>query len=57
MTLKMKAESELVYRYYLVNQLVRTITTRTLLDGTLTVTVIPTLRPTLALLQQRLYRT
>ena len=37
--------------------LVRTITTRTLLDGTLTVTLIPTLRPTLALLRQRLYRT
>ena len=32
--------------------LVRTITTRTLLAGTLIVTVIPTLRPTLALLQQ-----
>ena len=31
--------------------LVRTITTRTLLDGTLTVTLIPTLR------RQRLYRT
>ena len=37
--------------------LVRTTTTRTLLDGTLTVTLIPTLRPTLALLRQRLYRT
>ena len=37
--------------------LVRKITTRTLLDGTLTVTLIPTLRPTLALLRQRLYRT
>ena len=37
--------------------LVRTITTRTLLDGTLTVTLIPTLRTTLALLRQRLYRT
>ena len=37
--------------------LVRTITTRTLLDGTLTVTLIPLLRPTLALLRQRLYRT
>ena len=39
--------------------LVRTITTRTLLDGTLTVTLIPTLRPTstLALLRRRLYRT
>ena len=37
--------------------LVRTITTRTLLEGTLTVTPIPTLRPTLALLRQRLYRT
>ena len=38
---------------------VRTITTRTLLDGTLTVALIPTLRPTstLALLRQRLYRT
>ena len=35
--------------------LVRTITTRTLLDRTLTVTLIPTLRPTLALLRQRLY--
>ena len=34
-----------------------TITTRTFLDGTLTVTLIPTLRPTLALLPQRLYRT
>ena len=34
----------------------RTITTRTLLDGTLTVTLIATLRPTLALLRQRLYR-
>ena len=34
---------------YLNNVLVRTITTRTLLDGTLTVTLIPTLRPTLAL--------
>ena len=38
------------------------ITTRTLLEGTLTVTLltvtlIPTLRPTLALLRQRLYRT
>ena len=42
---------------YLNNVLVRTITTRTLLDGTLTVTLIPTLRPTLALLRQRLYRT
>ena len=30
------------------------ITTWTLLDGTLTVTLIPTLRPTLALLRQRL---
>ena len=39
------------------NFVVRTITTRTLLDGTLTVTLIPTLRPTLALLRQRLYRT
>ena len=29
----------------------------TLLDGTLTVTLIPTLTPTLALLRQRLYRT
>ena len=28
-----------------------------MLDGTLTVTLIPTLRPTLALLRQRLYRT
>ena len=37
--------------------LVRTITTRTLLDGTLTVTLIPTPRPTLPLLRQRLYRT
>ena len=37
--------------------LVRTITTRTLLDGPLTVTLIPTLRTTLALLRQRLYRT
>ena len=37
--------------------LARTITTRTLLDGTLTVTLIPTLRPTLALLRQRQYRT
>ena len=37
--------------------LVRTITTWTLLDGTLTVTLIPTLRQTLALLRQRLYRT
>ena len=37
--------------------LVRTITTRTVLDGTLTVTLIPTLRTTLALLRQRLYRT
>ena len=37
--------------------LVRTITARTFLDGTLTVTLIPTLRPTLALLRQRLYRT
>ena len=37
--------------------LVRTITTRTLLDGTLTVTLIPTLRRTLALLRPRLYRT
>ena len=37
--------------------LIRTITTRTLLDGTLTVTLIPTLRPTLALLRLRLYRT
>ena len=27
------------------------------IDGTLTVTLIPTLRPTLALLRQRLYRT
>ena len=35
----------------------RTITTPILLDGTLTVTLIPTLRPTLALLRQRLYRT
>ena len=34
-----------------------TITTRIFLDGTLTVTLIPTLRPTLALLPQRLYRT
>ena len=34
-----------------------TITTRTLLDGTLTLTLIPTFRPTLALLRQRLYRT
>ena len=44
---------------YLNNILVRTITTRTLLDGTLTVTMIPTLKPTLtlALLRQRLYRT
>ena len=42
---------------YLNNVLIRTITTWTLLDGTLTVTVIPTLRPTLALLQQRLYCT
>ena len=44
---------------YLNNVLVRTITTRTLLDGTLTVTLIPTLNPTstLALLRQRLYRT
>ena len=39
------------------NFLVRTITTRTLLDGTVTVTLIPTHRPTLALLRQRLYRT
>ena len=37
--------------------LVRKITTPTLLDGTLTVTLIPTLRTTRALLQQRLYRT
>ena len=37
--------------------LVRTITTWTLLDGTLTVTLIPTLRLILALLRQRLYRT
>ena len=39
--------------------LVKTTTTRTLLDGTLPVTLIPTLRPwsTLALLRQRLYRT
>ena len=37
--------------------LVKTTTTRTLLDGTLTVTLIPTLTPTLALLRQRLYRT
>ena len=34
-----------------------TITTRTLLDGTLTVTLILTLRQTLALLRQRLHRT
>ena len=44
-------------RHYLNNILVRTITTLTLLDGTLTVTLIPTLRPTLALLRQRLCRT
>ena len=37
--------------------LVRTITTRTLLDGTLKVALTPTLRPTLALLRQRLHRT
>ena len=37
--------------------LVRTITAWTVLDGTLTVTLIPTLRPTLALLRQQLYRT
>ena len=39
--------------------MVRRITTRTLLDGTPTVTLIPTLRgtSTLALLRQRLYRT
>ena len=33
-----------------------TITTRTFLDGTLTVTLILTLRQTLALLRQRLHR-
>ena len=37
--------------------LVRTITTLTLLDGTLTVTLIPILRPTHTLLRQRLHRT
>ena len=42
---------------YLNNVFSKTITTRTLLDGTLMVTLIPTLRPTLALLRQRLYRT
>ena len=44
---------------YLNKFLVRTITTRTLLDGTLTVTLIQTLRPTstLVLLRQWLYRT
>ena len=44
-------------RLIILTFLVRTITTRTLLDGTFTVTLIPTLRPTLALLRQRLYRT
>ena len=41
----------------LTTPLVRTITTRLLVEGTLTVTLIPTLRPTLALLRERLYRT
>ena len=38
-------------------QLVRTITSRTLLAGRLIETLIPTIRPPLALLRQRLYRT
>ena len=44
---------------YLNNGFTKTTTARTLLDETLTVTLIPTLRPTstLALLRQRLYRT
>ena len=44
--------SELIYAFslYIVNLELS-------LDGTLTVTLIPTLRPTLALLRQRLYRT
>ena len=36
-------------RLIILTFLVRTITTRTLLDGTLTVTLIPTLKPALAL--------
>ena len=44
---------------YLNNGFTKTTTARTLSDETLTVTLIPTLRPTstLALLRQRLYRT